>query len=116
MRPPGWTMHQQAPWEERAKDPNVPLWLRVTFLAMGTHKKNGHASFLNAEEVAVRSTPMGKPTPDASEIRRAVRLARDRGWLSPQSNPKCLVVPPHWIDGGTVGHAYAGCHLHTGGL
>lgn len=112
MRPSGWTMHQQAPWEERARDVHAPLWLRVTFLAMGTHKKNGHASFLNAEEIAARTTPIDKAPPDSSEIRRAVRLARDRGYLASQSNTKCLIVPPHWISGGTVGHEYAHCRLH----
>lgn len=108
----GFAMHQQAVWEEKARDPHVDLWLRVSFLAMGAHKKNGHACFFNAEEIAGRTTPHGKAAPDVREIRRAVKAARERGWLAGQSNTKCLIVPPHWISGGTVGSDYAGCHLH----
>jgi hypothetical protein len=111
----GWAKHEQASWEEQARSQHVDLWQRVAFLAMGTHRRNGHAPFLNAEEVAERTTIPGKSAPDAPEIRRAVRVAKARGWLGGQSNTKCLVVPPHWVSGGMVGGEYAPCHRHGAG-
>ncbi len=77
----GWAKHQQASWEEQARSPYVDLWQRVAFLAMGTHKANGHAPFLNAQEIAERVALVGKRPPEDSEIRRAVRVERlAAGW------------------------------------
>jgi hypothetical protein len=111
----GWAKHQQASWEEQARSPHVDLWQRVAFLAMGTHRRNGHAPFLNAEEIAAGVAVIGKRPPEDSEIRRAVRVAKGRGWLGSLSNTKCLVVPPHWVSGGLLGSEYAPCHRHAAG-
>ena len=114
--PRGWAKHQQASWEEQARSAHVDLWQRVAFLAMGTHKANGHAPFLNAQEIAERVALVGKHPPEDSEIRRAVRVAKARGWLGSQSSTRCLVVPPHWVSGGLGGSPYARCLRHSADL
>jgi hypothetical protein len=107
-----FAMHKQPSWREQAKNPHVDLWLRVAFLAFGTHNKNGHAPFLNGREIAERTTPLGKARPDERQIRRAIGDAVDRGLLSRQSGSKCLVVLPHWIKGGSEGSPSARCYRH----
>lgn len=110
--PRGFAMHQQGPWVEQARHPQVDLWLRVAFLAFGTHKRNGHSPFYDWKEIAERATPPGKPGPDDRQIRRAIATAVDRGFLTEHSHHKCLVVPSHWISGGATGREYAPCGRH----
>jgi hypothetical protein len=102
------------PWQEQARNPSVDLWLRVTFLAFGTHKRNGHSAFYNWKEIADKTTTQSKAAPDdgGRQIRRAIDTAIERGFLSTQSHTRCLVVPPHWISGGTTGRENAKCNRH----
>ena len=105
-------MHQQIPWVEQAKNPTVALWLRVAFLAFGTHGKNGHAPFYNWKEIAEQTTPYGRDEASDRQVRRAIAEAITRGFLSAQSTHRCLVVLPHWISGGSHGRGDAGCIRH----
>lgn len=108
----GFAMHQQSPWTEQARNPKVDLWLRVAFLAFGTHGRNGHAPFYNAREIAERTTPLRRPVPDDRQVRRAIADAIDRNFLTEQSGSKCLVVPSYWISGGSTGSEHAVCRRH----
>ncbi len=112
VHPRGWAIHQLGPWQEQARHPNVDLWLRVAFLAFGTHKRNGHSPFYDWKEIAERTTPLGKPSPDDRQVRRAISTAVDRGFLASASHHKCLIVPSHWVSGGPTGNEHAVCTRH----
>lgn len=112
---PAWSRHFQGPWEERAGDPRLPLWTRVASLAFGKHRANGHASF-GKGDVALTLTTVDRDTgvmkrPDAANVRRAIRLASEYGWLSSESRSTCLVVP-EWAISGGLGTANAPCRNH----
>lgn len=111
-----WARHYQHAWHERTADDRLPLWLRVTFLAFGSHRANGHARFKPGEiaEVFGRLNPdTGEIVPeDKHNIQRAIRNAVSRGWLAEGSGSLCLIVPAHHIVGGP-GYESEKCPLHT---
>lgn len=84
----------------------MPLWLRIAFLAYGSHRQNGHANFRPGELVTI----LGKP---GDQISRALRKAREKGYLARESTARCLVVPPHAVTGG-LGHPNEVCAVHQG--
>jgi hypothetical protein len=94
-------------WADRAKDNGLVLWMRLVGMAYSAHGKNGHASFCLAGESTLADV-LGKPRQQVlNEIRRAVK----HGFLSPESNINCLVLPDR-ICGGADGHRFAECKLH----
>ena len=109
-----FTMHRQTFWEEQAA--TLPLaWQRLGAIAFATHKRNGHANF-KAGKLAMM---LGKPGPDGWESLSSTHLsnliasAKKAGWLAPESNSRCLVVPHHAIQGG-LGHENEKCAVHHG--
>lgn len=105
---PWWSSHYQKVWHERAVDRSlpIPLWLRVSFLAMGNHKKNGHCLFQRGE-LARRLAE-----PDRKNLQRAIKKAIQHGFLSPESCSECLVVPPHAVTNGMGGKEDTLCPVH----
>jgi len=111
-----WARHYQHIWEERAADPKLPNWLRVAALAYGRHSANGHAVIGRGRIALVLAnvdTVTGEVTPlDRGSVQRAIRTAVKYGWLAPESNSACLVVPGHAISGG-LGRPRASCPQHN---
>jgi hypothetical protein len=108
-----FALHRQAVWKERAANhaanPTMPQWIRVASLAFGCHRRNGHANFKSGEIAEILGTP-GKPL-SASSVSNAIKLAKSAGWIAQESTARCLVVPPHAVDGG-IGHPNERCQIH----
>ncbi|MCU1675618.1 MAG: hypothetical protein JWM93_376 [Frankiales bacterium] len=109
-----WARHFQHVWHERAGDPRLPLWLRVSALAYGRHTANGHATFRAGDVRLV----LGKvdtdgviAQPSSKEVHRAIGTAMQYGYLGSESSVRCLVVPPHAIAGG-LGDELSPCSEH----
>jgi hypothetical protein len=106
-------MHYQAVWRERAAsraaNPTMPLWIRIASLAFGCHRRNGHAAFKAGEIAEVLGTP-GEPL-SPSSVSNAIKLAKNAGWIGRESSSRCLVVPPHAVQGG-IGHPNERCPIH----
>ncbi|WP_432477200.1 hypothetical protein [Nocardioides sp. GXQ0305] len=109
-----FAFHRQAAWHADALNPRFPLALRVAYLAMGTHRANGHAVFKQGEVAAVlgRVDEDGHHAPaDRRTVYRAIRQAIDFGMLAEGSGALCLIVPRHRIAGGH-GAPDAPCRRH----
>lgn len=112
-----WTKHRQSFWQEKAGSPNLPLWLRVVALAYGVHRRNGHAPFKGGE-IALATAAVDLQSgeirqPDKTQVSRAIRTAIEYRFLSPESNGRCLVVPPYAITGGMLGRPAERCRWHS---
>lgn len=98
-----WTRHYQIGWENRAANPDTPLWARVLSLAYGRHAANGHANFQRGQLSWILGTPPkgGQPFKrrDRGSVRDAIAVAVKYGWLAEGSCSECLVVPHHDIAG-----------------
>jgi hypothetical protein len=110
-----WARHYQSAWHERSGDPRFPLWLRVSALAYGSHRANGHAMF-KAGQVALVLSKIDPETgevlvPDSGNVSHAIERAIEYGFLEKGSGTRCLVVPGHAIVGG-LGSADEPCPQH----
>jgi len=108
--------HRQGAWMERAANPKLPDWLRVAGLAFAKHRANGHANFSQGE-IANR---LGKRSADGRlipasgpTVSNAIKRAKDYGFIAETSHARCLVVPPHAVEGG-LGSEYERCRFHEG--
>lgn len=100
-------VHFHTFWAARANDKQLALWLRLVALAYSSHRRNGHATFYLCGESTLPEV-LGKPRKQVGqEIRRAVK----HGFLGPESNLNCLVLPIG-IEGGAEGNEYAECPYH----
>ncbi len=83
------------------------------FLAVARVNQLGHAEFGPGqlrEELGTVDVVTGAITPvSASTVSRALRQARDEGYLHRDSSARCLVVPSLLVDCGTGG---ASCTYH----
>lgn len=111
-RKPGFSIHYQHVWMERALTtewakgvPKPPLWLRLAWLAYGRHERNGHANFHQGELVQIFGV-------QAPAVSRAIRDAKRAGFIDPASNVRCLQVSGHAITGGTRGNPKKVCPIH----
>lgn len=114
----GFAMHYQHVWTERGGRVGLPLWFRVSSLAYGAHRRNGHANFPTGdlEHVLGRPDENGVWTPlPYKHVQRAIQSAIEYGMLGPGSTPRCLVVPQHAIEGGHAGSAAEVCTVHDKG-
>lgn len=111
-----WTKHRQSFWQEKSGRPSLPLWLRITALAYGVHRRNGHAPFKPGEialATSVVDSETGEiKTPSRNRISEAIRQAVEIGFLHRDSNARCLVVPPWGIEGGMLGSPSEKCKHH----
>lgn len=112
-----WTRHRQSFWQEKAGSPSLPLWLRVTALAYGGHRRNGHAPF-KVGEIALGTAVVDDSTSEIKQagpqqISRAIRTAVEYKFLHRDSCARCLVVPPWGIEGGMVGATDESCSYHS---
>jgi hypothetical protein len=108
-----FAMHRQVVWRERAAsraaNPSLDDWIRVAALAFGCHRGNGHATFQVGEIGEILGTPGQPLTPQA--VSNAIRRAKNAGWIAEESTARCLVVPPHAVEGG-LGHPNERCKIH----
>lgn len=113
--PQPWARHYQLPWENRAAEHNLPLWLRVACLAYGRHEANGHATFQRGALSWILGTPPkdGQPFQRVARqtIQTAIATAVRNGWLAEGSCSECLIVPGHAIAGG-LGNEHKVCAVH----
>lgn len=111
-----WTKHRQSFWQEKSGRPSLPLWLRITALAYGVHRRNGHAPFKTGE-IALATSVVDQETgeirtPNRNRISEAIRQAVEIGFLHRDSHARCLVVPPWGIEGGMLGSPAEACKHH----
>jgi hypothetical protein len=110
-----WTRHYQIEWENRAANPDTPMWARIICLAYGRHAANGHAIFHRGQLTWLLGTPPkgDKPFKRAQRqtVNNAIQTAVRYGWLDSGSCLECLVVPGHAIQG-PQGKADAPCPVH----
>lgn len=107
-------IHFHSFWADRARDLDLPVWMRIVGLAYSSHRKNGHATFFMCGQSTL-AEQLGTTKKGAAlsrlhlqkEIRKAIRL----GFLARESNVNCLVLPDE-ICGGADGHAFAECKHH----
>lgn len=83
-----FAMHKQAFWEAHAGNRHLALATTIV------DKETG--------EIRV---------PRADEVSRAIKVAIENGFLSTQSNVRCLVVPEWAISGGVLGRPSQVCKL-----
>jgi len=108
-----WSKHYHKVWEERTANTQLPDWLRVTALAYGRHRANGHAEFGPTDVAHI----LGKVDEESGvfqpnqNVTRAIRTAVKYGFLAEGSKSRCLVVPAHAIEGG-LGSPHARCPMH----
>ncbi len=99
-------------WAGRAQSKDIPGWLRIVALAYSSHQKNGHAPFhLGGKSTLYESLGIDDSRNSKLNLQRDIRKAVANGFLSPESNIHCLVLPDE-ICGGAKGHAFADCKLH----
>jgi hypothetical protein len=104
-----WSQHYQSIWRERAVDLDYPLWQRVAWLAWGTHRSNGHAGFAQGELAEIVGAK------SSSQLSHALRKAKLKRLLEDESEPQCLIVPAHAIQGGDPSTSpNEPCAIHTG--
>lgn len=110
-----WARHYQHVWQERAGNPALPLWFRVTALAYGSHRANGHATFGRGDVALVLGTvdpATGVLTPLIRQhVHRTIQTAIGYGLLAAGSRSLCLIVPAHAITGG-LGREDEPCPQH----
>lgn len=112
-----WTRHFQQPYRDDAANPRLPLPFRVTALANGNHKANGHAVFKQTEVAKALGhvDEDGHHVPaDRRTVHRAITQAIDFGFLAKGSGALCLIVPRHRVSGG-LGDPDAPCKRHRKG-
>lgn len=112
-----WSRQYQDVWLERTADRSLPAWLRVAFLAYGSHRANGHAPFEDGDVGLMlgsvdRTTGEIRPA-DKANVQRAIRNAVKAGWLAEGSSSRCLIVPGHAIEGGLGGKPHDPCDRHS---
>lgn len=93
-----WARHSQPVYLRRAHDERYDYWLRVAFLALGTHGVNGHAMF-GRGDVAVL---LGRPGRPHRNVKRAIDQAVAMEWLIEGSYWGCLIVPPEAVKSGEL--------------
>lgn len=109
-----WSIHYQQPWIDQAGNKRAPMALRVTWLAYGNHRANGHANFAQQEVANAlgKFDDTGTFNPaDRRTVSRAIRQAIDWGLLAEGSGALCLIVPAHRQTGGP-GDPNALCKRH----
>lgn len=80
---------------KRSTDPRLPLWLRLTALAVETAETDtlgGQSAVFGPGEVRTRLAA-GLDL-DPSAVSHAIRQAERRGLLAPGSSTRCLRVMP----------------------
>jgi len=108
-------IHRQLVWLERCADSTLPDWIRLSMLAFGKRRRNGHAIFGPGEigRLLANTGPSGDAEPlSASAVSNAIKRAKDKGWIDLASCAQCLVVPPHAVVGG-LGSPYEQCRVHA---
>jgi hypothetical protein len=98
-------------WSERARNTDLPIWLRLAALAYSSHTKNGHATFMLALESTLPEVLGMTNKHPLQQIRNEIRRAIRHGFLAEESNHLCLVLPDG-ITGGAEGHRHSPRHLH----
>lgn len=113
-KPGLFSKHDRAAYRDDAANPAYPNPSRVSFLAYGTHRANGHARF-EAQEIAKvlgAYDEHGTFVPATKyAVRRAIDTAIKWGLLAPGSKALCLIVPGHRIEG-HIGDPNAPCDRH----
>lgn len=111
-----WDRHYLDHWLEKTANRELPAWVRVSLLAYGSHRANGHAPFKPGDIALVLGTvdkATGEIRPmDKSNVQREIRRAVQAGWLDDRSSSLCLVVLGHQITGG-LGDPGERCDRHT---
>lgn len=116
-QPRQYSMHFQDVWRERTANSNLPNWLRVAFLAYGSHQANGHATFDRGDIAAMLGGGVDEVTGEIrlaprQRVSEAIRAAIREAYLAEGSNSRCLIVPGHAIEKHN-GNVNARCDRHA---
>jgi len=96
-----WAAYSQVEMALWAKCPDLsPLAYRVLFAAMGRHGSSGHAPFNPGElaeilATASRATEGEMVRARSDSVSRAIESAKRSGFITDESNARCLVLPAH---------------------
>lgn len=93
--------------QRKARSEDYDRATRVEFAAAGWTNADGHAQF-PVGELAMVLAIGGRPA-SASATSRAVKEARDRGAIGPESVARCLVVDSESVR---QGRGQEGCYWH----
>ena len=110
-----WGAYAQPAMTVWAKSPDVsPMAVRVLFAAMGRHDQTGHAAF-RVRELADVLSAVDKRTgqlvtarPDS--VSKAVRSAKELGYIAEGSTARCLVLSPRVFQKASGRRATCGVH------
>ncbi len=92
-----------------AKDDAHPLTYRVYFAAMGRANRIGHAEFAEGELRHLLRRPDGTLRSESS-ISNAIREAKGKRLIHPDSGARCLVLPSHHFQKAGKGSAVCDAH------
>lgn len=103
-----WGSVDQVHARQMARDPDVkPLWLRVMFASMGWSNLIGHAEFARSGLAVVLQSNDPQTgvlsIPSDSQVDTAIRTAKTKGLVDPDSTRRCLVAPEWWDKAGGKG-------------
>lgn len=110
-----WVKHEIDHLERMADNADLPLWLRLHYLAMSRMRSDGHAHFERGEVARLmgKVNKEGELIPaDRRAIQRGMKMAKERGVLSDESGTTCLVVPRNVAWKGKFKHIESTCTRH----
>lgn len=87
-----WGAVSQTDCQRKARDPDLPLFLRVYFAALWKANRIGHAEFAEGALATVLADKAGKPLSRQSAS-NAVGRAKALGLVHEGSGARCLVLP-----------------------
>lgn len=109
----GYVRNTLASRIEFAQDPDIPMSLRVVYAAEGEVNRDGHAQFSPgglAFMLGHKDKASGLWVPALpSTVTKAIRKAKDKGWIDPDSRTRCIVLSATRTSQGRGGH---GCRVH----
>jgi hypothetical protein len=77
-------------WEQRARNTNSPMWIRLYAVAEHLATPTGHAPARGHQQIRL---VLGDDTLTGSAISRAISDAIKQGWLHQASSARCLLLP-----------------------
>ncbi|MET7837740.1 hypothetical protein ABZT45_03815 [Streptomyces sp. NPDC005356] len=92
-----------------ARDPRHDRVYRIHFAALGWANQVGHSDF-KGERLAEILVDKNGVIPDAPNVSRAIRKAKEIGLIGQESKAACLVLPSYMFQKAHVGSRTCSVH------